>query len=282
MLDSIINEKIFFSTALGYNDPYDTLLYVNKRSLLKFVGESLDREMSTYIAELKKKNFSMGCFAQMFWTPENREKFLQSIDDEIAAIKIAIHDNIKGICLSQNTLSSLMWAHYAKDHTGVALLYDSHELSSAKCYSETGQVLNEKFELHPINYCEKRPDATKFIHDYLLYKASEKTFPVTFSGDILEYPDYDTIREIILTKDTVWSYEKEIRLIPQILNYWRRSNVAYLKIKPKAIILGAKMISSDKDIFVEAAVKAGDIAIYEAVLNDSQPSYEIGFQEIDL
>ena len=88
VLDSIINEKIFFSTALGYNDPYDTLLYVNKRSLLKFVGESLDREMSTYIAELKKKNFPMGCFAQMFWTPENREKFLQSIDDEIAAIKI--------------------------------------------------------------------------------------------------------------------------------------------------------------------------------------------------
>lgn len=174
VLDSIINEKIFFSTALGYNDPYDTLLYVNKRSLLKFVGESLDREMSTYIAELKKKNFPMGCFAQMFWTPENREKFLQSIDDEIAAIKIAIHDNIIGICLSQNILSSLMWAHYAKDHTGVALLYDSHELSSAKCYSETGQVLNEKFELHPINYCEKRPDATKFIHDYLLYKASEK------------------------------------------------------------------------------------------------------------
>ena len=282
VLDSIINEKIFFSTALGYNDPYDTLLYVNKRSLLKFVGESLDREMSTYIAELKKKNFPMGCFAQMFWTPENREKFLQSIDDEIAAIKIAIHDNIIGICLSQNTLSSLIWAHYAKDHTGVALLYDSHELSSAKCYSETGQVLNEKFELHPINYCEKRPDATKFIHDYLLYKASEKTFPVTFSGDILEYSDYDTIREIILTKDTIWSYEKEIRLIPQILNYWRRSNVAYLKIKPKAIILGAKMISSDKDIFVEAAVKAGDIVIYEAVLNDSQPGYEIGFQEIDL
>ena len=207
VLDSIINEKIFFSTALGYNDPYDTLLYVNKRSLLKFVGESLDREMSTYIAELKKKNFSMGCFAQMFWTPENREKFLQSIDDEIAAIKIAIHDNIKGICLSQNTLSSLMWAHYAKDHTGVALLYDSHELSSAKCYSETGQVLNEKFELHPINYCEKRPDATKFIHDYLLYKASEKTFPVTFSGDILEYPDYDTIREIILTKDSDFTDE---------------------------------------------------------------------------
>lgn len=93
---------------------------------------------------------------------------------------------------------------------------------------------------------------------------------------------YDTIREIILTKDTIWSYEKEIRLIPQILNYWRRSNVAYLKIKPKAIILGAKMISSDKDIFVEAAVKAGDIVIYEAVLNDSQPGYEIGFQEIDL
>ena len=91
------------------------------------------------------------------------------------------------------------------------------------------------------------------------------------------YPSHTTKGCVPLSSDA-----KEIRLIPQILNYWRRSNVAYLKIKPKAIILGAKMISSDKDIFVEAAVKAGDIVIYEAVLNDSQPGYEIGFQEIDL
>lgn len=281
-ISAIRDGKLFFSTALGYNDPYDTLLYVNTTELLNSIRNSINSQMDDYIKKLKIKNYSAGCFAQLLYTTDNQEKFLQHINREIDFIKTSIHCNIKGICFSQNTLSTLMWAHYAKDHTGIALLYDIHELLHAKCYSEYSKLLNEKFELCSINYCKNRPDATKFINDYLLYRAAIDSFPVTFSGDILEYPDYSVIKNIILAKDTVWSYEKEVRLIPQMLNYWEESNIGYLDIKPKALILGAKIAKADRDEFLSAAKDAGDIVIYEAWLNDSQPGYEIVFQEVEI
>lgn len=212
----------------------------------------------------------------------DQRNYFPLLDGEIEKIKNSIHDNIKGICLSRNYLSTLMWAHYARDHTGVALLYDTKELESAQCCTSSGKVLpEEKFELHPIKYDTKRPDATAFIHDYLLSEATGG-LPVTHAGDILSPPDYKVIEDIVLTKDVVWRYEKEVRLIPHVLDFKHTSSAAYLDIKPKAIILGAKISNRDKDAIIKAAAEAGNIVLYEAWLNDSQPGYQIVFQEYGL
>lgn len=281
VIESIRNGRLYFSTALGYNDPYDTLMYIDKVGLLKFIEQTLAVQMPAYIESQKIKNFSVGCFAQIYNTPQARQQFVRCIDDRIEKLKYAIHDNIKGICLSQNYLSTLMWAHYAKDHTGIALLYDTKELECARCYSYEGKVLQEKFKLCPIKYRSQRPDATAFIHDYLLSKAAGG-LPVTHAGDILSSPDYKVIKDIVLTKDVVWRYEKEVRLIPRVLDFEYMSGVAYLEIKPKAIILGAKMSDCDRKVVIDTATEVGGITIYEAWLNDSQRDYQIVFQEYGL
>lgn len=86
----------------------------------------------------------------------------------------------------------------------------------------------------------------------------------------------------MLTKDVVWRYEKEVRLIPHVLDFKHISSAAYLDIKPKAIILGVKISNRDKDAIIKAAAEAGNIILYEAWLNDSQPGYQIVFQEYGL
>lgn len=133
----------------------------------------------------------------------------------------------------------------------------------------------------PIKYRSQRPDATAFIHDYLLSKAAGG-LPVTHAGDILSSPDYKMIKDIVLTKDVVWRYEKEVRLIPRVLDFEYMSGVAYLEIKPKAIILGAKMSDCDRKAVIDTATEVGGITIYEAWLNDSQRDYQIVFQEYGL
>lgn len=282
VIESIKRGQLFFSTALGYNDPYDTLMYIDKEGLLNFIERALAVQMPAYIESQKTRNFCAGCFAQMYNTLQSRQQFVRYLDGEIEKIKNSIHDNIKGICLSWNYLSTLMWAHYARDHTGVALLYDTKELEYAQCCTSSGKVLpEEKFELHPIKYDTKRPDATVFIHDYLLSEATGGR-PVTHAGDILSPPDYKVIEDIVLTKDVVWRYEKEVRLIPHVLDFKHISSAAYLDIKPKAIILGAKISNRDKDAIIKAAAEAGNIILYEAWLNDSQPGYQIAFQECGL
>lgn len=144
VIESIKRGQLFFSTALGYNDPYDTLMYIDKEGLLNFIERALAVQMPAYIESQKTKNFCAGCFAQMYNTLQPRQQFVRYLDGEIEKIKNSIHDNIKGICLSRNYLSTLMWAHYARDHTGVALLYDTKELEYAQCCTSSGKVLPEE------------------------------------------------------------------------------------------------------------------------------------------
>lgn len=287
VLEAIKNGKLYFSTALGYNDPYDTLMYYERDALLSHIVNEIDTHMDEYVQSLKQKNFSTGCMAEYILKAANEKKlktdFISDVEQKISKMKSSIHDNIKGICFSKNTLSVLMWAHYAKDHTGIALLYDIKELQSADCFDLEGNLLPEQFELKPIRYAEQRPDATKFVNDYLLRRATFENFPVVDNlniGTILDEPDYKIVKDIVLTKDIAWSYEKEVRLIPRDLNFEGKSDIGFLKIKPKAIILGAKISESDRDEILKILKGNKDIIPYEAWLNDSQPGYQIVFQEI--
>ena len=92
VIESIRNGRLYFSTALGYNDPYDTLMYIDKAGLLKFIEQTLAVRMPAYIESQKIKNFSVGCFAQMYNTPQARQQFVRCIDDRIEKLKYAIHD----------------------------------------------------------------------------------------------------------------------------------------------------------------------------------------------
>ena len=45
VIKSIKRGQLFFSTALGYNDPYDTLMYIDKEGLLNFIERALAVQM---------------------------------------------------------------------------------------------------------------------------------------------------------------------------------------------------------------------------------------------
>ena len=54
VIESIRNERLYFSTALGYNDPYDTLMYIDKAGLLEFIEQTLAVQMSQMVLQLEK------------------------------------------------------------------------------------------------------------------------------------------------------------------------------------------------------------------------------------
>ena len=92
VIKSIKGGQLFFSTALGYNDPYDTLMYIDKEGLLNFIERALAVQMPAYIESQKTKNFCAGCFAQMYNTLQSRQQFVRYLDGEIEKIKNSIHD----------------------------------------------------------------------------------------------------------------------------------------------------------------------------------------------
>lgn len=284
-LNALKLNRLYFSTALGYNDPYDTLMYVNYDLLFRNIYLALQYGMDSYITEIKKKDYINGCFIEALWSSLNSQKeekielFFTFVKDTIEEIKHKMRANIKGICFSQNCLSTLMWAHYANDHKGIALLYDRQELPQAKCYDKNGTELQTSLTLESLNYGAERFDATKFIEEYILKLLAEGK--KDRNGRIMKFhdvPNYKDLKGIILTKDESWHYEKEVRLIPRRIDFEHTSDLVYVSIKPKAIIMGAKILDTDKEAVIDLSKKLG-CTLYEAWIDDSQREYKIVFQE---
>lgn len=276
-------DRLYFSTALGYNDPYDTLMYVNRKKLFAYIVSCLNSGMDEYAQKLKDANPFWGDFASFLRSDKNPKKdefeknFFENISHKIDDVKKKLHDNIKGICFSGDFLSTLMWSHYAKNHTGMALLYDRKELVNSECYDKDNNKLKQRFTLEKIRYSDKRVDATGYINDYLL-KQSENNVLIQMH---IPEPSRMVLKDIILTKDKAWSYENEVRLIPRKLDFETESDIVYLSIKPKGIILGAKMKENEKKRVKRIADSKG-IQLYEAWLNEEQRDFNIVFKEYGL
>ena len=281
LIEALNDDKLYFSTALGYNDPYDTLMYVNSESVLEHIKFMWETDMKAYITRLSKTEPVLGIYAGAMGSPLNPNKknleegFLEKIIDKIDELKINMQKNIKGICLTTDFRNALMWAHYADGHKGLALLYDKKELVEAKAYSKINELIEEVFLLRRINYSNTRVDATSFINDYILKTQLTKSYSQKFAkSEIIPEPNLATIEDIILNKNKAWSYENEVRLIPKNINIEKESQVSYLRIRPKVILLGAKISISDCHDVATIARNKG-IKMYRATLNENQIDYNI-------
>ena len=268
VLEALTNDKLFFSTALGYNDPYDTLIYIDWDRLSSDIKFDLDH-FSDYVSTLDTSKNPVNQFAKYlsgapFIQETMRHNFLDLIHREVDDITKGIHDNIKGICFSLNPNSILMWSHYAHNHEGISLLYDKEELKKADVYDCNGNKLNHRFLLEEIIYSDRRVDGTAAVSNYILHK-HQQYIPIKAFGKIFPFP-YSDFKKIILTKNSEWSYEKEVRLIPQKLDFETSNPCSYIKIRPKAIIMGAK-ISSDDKADIRAIAKKLKITLYQAHLS---------------
>jgi hypothetical protein len=162
---------------------------------------------------------------------------------------------VRGTCFTANGVQSMpMWAHYANNHKGFCVSYntkDDLELSSS---------------IFPIQYADERLDVTSLIRkhaeaicnkiDENARRGEKRTF----------YDDLTIIYMALLlynVKHVSWSYEKEFR-------YFVPSNVKgipYVKAIPKAIYIGMKCDESHKKAL-------GDIADYWDI-----PLYQMGMDE---
>ena len=284
VINAIEEDKLYFSTALGYNDPYDTLMFIDKKSFYSRVSDCLEKDMDSYLIDLQKRNLILGLEGQAFVSElnphrdDNKTTFFKHIDMEIEKIKADVHNNIKGICFSKCFTSILMWAHYANCHQGIALLYDKMELESAPCFDIDNKQLEDRFDLENVNYKDKRVDATRYINDYIIYNrvlVPEKMYRVKYS----ERPSRAVLKDIILTKDISWSYEEEMRLIPRHISFEKEAAAHFLLIKPKGIILGYKINPELREKIRQIALEK-DIVLYETWINDQKPEYKMVFQEV--
>lgn len=146
-------------------------------------------------------------------------------------------------CLTTSPNNRLMWSHYADSHKGICIEYDFSSFTT-------------EITLLPVVYSQNRPQLPwKYVMDQTpdsIEKANRALFSVLF------------------TKDEIWSYENEWRIIIQ------KANEQNIKVPITAIYLGAKINQKNKTKVLKIA-KKNNIPVKQMKLDRGK--YELHFCE---
>lgn len=136
------------------------------------------------------------------------------------------------VSFSENWKSPLMWAHYARSHTGVCLGFEVPDGRALKvCY--------EPERLHLLLDVTKLETAL----------------------------DEDVIKKVVTTKFKDWEYEHEWRLIEPLENQDAETGLYYLYLSPyfelREIIVGSRCGRSLEDIRQQIYGNTGEITMFK-------------------
>jgi hypothetical protein len=259
------NDLVWVCSPTSYNDPYDSSISILPEMLTKHVIQGLVKEFmakefgSTVEAHkveqiLNAPNPALALqeliMVEIDQVPsERRAMYSEALAAQVKAWEEAVgrtlpashKDSLKVCSFSGTQHSIIMWSHYADQHRGFCIEYDTESLPKEHLFVRM---------LYPVIYSEKLFDGTKY---YFAAIRNQKTFNVLFPALAALY------------KSPEWSYEKEWRLvIPANLvkeaSPWRIPT-------PRRVYLGLRMPDGGKERIIEICTRKG-VEIHQMYLAD--------------
>lgn len=163
MLDSFRNEQLSMSSPTTFNDPFDCPIL----ELLNQYGD----ELSKLMREAYQDCLKITCFVKNL-------KLEPVINEDGNPVRVLKHDIVP-----EEYLSELMWAHYAKNHTGICVKYH--------------------FKSDITKFADKSKGQIAYFRD------------IRYTSDLYGYAEAGSInmRDAFFVKSTAWEYENELRLL---------------------------------------------------------------------
>ena len=275
-LEALRKNRLYFSSANYYDDPFDTFLHIDIEelkkeylSILRF-DENAENKIN-YVNSLLGGILNKEQLSQF-----NLEslKYAQSsnVVDEFLSFALALRSELKkdvwSVCFSENGFNESLWLKYADQHKGFVLIYDLENDDNYLCGKQQKccdcGIKNFGTPLYPIYYSDFPYNATNFAKFVMLRKAGELT-KVSIPKEIYESLGAMLweIERIILIKKECHKYDEEWRMItgcpmkPPILMEWI----------PSGLILGLKMDLAEENLVVSLAKAAGIKNIYKSYIN---------------
>lgn len=287
-------DKFLLTKPTLFNDPYDSLVYINKNKIIEDISddgsngfdkvkkmkedeEFKNQEIEKFGLDFVNRLLEIGPFKseedRLRCLKASKEYYGLFIDKLITLSIESLKQSSYVGCLSETVESILMWSHYANNHTGFALCYDFE----ARYVVDVGlkQVGSEFLDkkLFPIQYSNKRFDATEFVSNNFIYNFYHQIgveCKIPFPDKLLYY-------KILLFKSKDWEYEKEWRIIKQSnLDYDdNKPDIDFIEIiRPKAIYLGTKINNDNKQHLLNIA-KRKNITVYQMKLEPFEEEYKL-------
>jgi hypothetical protein len=235
--DFLLSNSVKFSNPAGFNDPWDCKPTFSK-SILD--DPAIYQQNVEYAIDLMRRRFGID-ESEL----QRRRKVLNGdrnilearIDELSEAMHEAILQDYRVYCMATRPDNFLMWAHYARSHSGVCLGFDTR--SEMFC----GALRVSYLASYPvIDFSSK--DEAKLLHDTLLVKSEHWSYEEEFrviakEGSTEEFMSLrNGFAEIVpktLTSITFGCYAdgKMIEAVKEILRR-RRSKPRLFQVRPAA------------------------------------------------
>jgi hypothetical protein len=217
---------VYFSNPKDFNDPWDCRPVYDTQQLrdtrvrdahIKFFLKSHQKHIGG-----RNRHQRRGIGSRL----RTEHELLEVLVEKAAGIEEDIFRRYRVYCLSRRGDCILMWAHYARNHTGICLEFD------VKCPLISAAV--------PVNYRDRYPS--------------------------LDLTSKDDALLALTTKSKAWAYEQEARLIAQERSTATRvgktllTDRNFLEIPAgalKSVILGCTMAEADCREAIQIAEKTG-------------------------
>ena len=288
-IKALKEDKLYFSRADWFNDPYDCLLYFDQKEIRKRLEKMFSDESLRAGLEQSGMQFPLPGVAR------SKEEYIR----KFGLIRSEIIDNMCGkqmdavamlqkttfiICFCETVLSPIMWSHYSDNHKGFAIEFEFEP----NCFAPTPYTSRDSntmmygwTSLLPVFYSKQRADATELAKLYCMCETRDR-FRTKAERWIegLFLPDMLLRTKLSLEKSESWAYEREWRMIET--REWPNDIVntnAPRNKKAAAIYLGERMLQDHKDELIQIA-RDKNIPVYEMYIDYASKEYAMKYREI--
>ena len=263
--------KLYYSSADYYDDPFDTFIHVDLarvKELYTSLCNDIFSDNPAMVGKLKPLEPIIGISAEkLIKNLKSNPLDISNFPNQIRQIRTIIQKNLFSICFCGDALNETLWLKYANNYKGFALVYDVKDEKTFLCGKDdickNCRSVIEKPTIYPVYYTEEAFDATKFALACLLWNESEKVPP-----ELLELSKRIVIwdaERISLIKKKCHEYDDEWRMIRPTMAPDRTC----IKMKPNKVILGLRMPENERMLVFSAAKVAGIKNIEELYIDES-------------
>ena len=275
-LDALRTNKLYFSTANYYDDPFDTFLNIDIDAIKNALSSAFQtpEDIATIVNVFKSLLDGALTEEQKGQiTVENITKlFSQGLLENFLNFTLALRDEVKkdiwSVCFSENGFNEVLWLKYADQHRGFVQIYDLANGENLLCGRQEKcancGIKNFGTPLYPIYYSDTPYNATNFAKIVMLRKMKEQAGapipPQLYEGIGTGF--WESERTTLIKKechkyDEEWRIIAACRMRPPVMMEWI----------PSGIILGLRMDPAEENLVVSMAKEAGIKNIYKSYID---------------
>ena len=274
-LGALQDNKLFYSAADYYDDPFDTYLRIDWHKVNDGIT-SINLKSPDAFSQFQEacKNFNIGMETTEKMRPQfesltHKDLLNAVIDVLVKRIRPMIQKSTYSICFSENSCNENLWLKYADNHKGFCLIYNPYNDANFLCGKEEKckncLIAHSSNSLFPVYYSEEKYDASQYALSQAVFTfIVEELKNVVLAKKFVEFAPMHWEREkISLIKHKCHEYDEEWRMLLGATP----TDLTCLRWIPYGVILGLRTEILEEKLIINAAKQAGIKHIYQTIIS---------------